>query len=364
MPSPEAVDNAYRAAWAALRGRKRPSAHKSNNYRAFTAPPAYELSSISGVTEDAKALHNAIGIFRTDKDTLIRILPAISLDPRRMALLRETYTQLFGRKLEDDIGRYTRVEFKHAILGLIKGPVWLDVERLHDRTALGPVTVQQIFTEIILYRPSTKLKAIQEMYEQIHKKALVETTKKTCPGSTGQFLAMYLKTTQPEDGVDALDTDTIKDDVRLLHEVAWRNDKEIDQVSGIFARSSHEKLLVIMEEFESRYTIGLKDFIKKKITGDFQETLLSLLSWAEDPAEYSRSCLIKLWPIYKNRPARDTWTITHTMIWGHWNRALFEVGKMRLRYAGYSLRKELERGLIDDSYQKLMLNICDGAYGE
>lgn len=280
-----------------------------------------------------------------------------------MILLQETYTQLFNSDLEDDVSRYTSSVFKQAILGLIRGPIRLDVDRIHSNMALPPITVQQIFIEIILSRPSSRLKAIQEMYDQMHTRSLVHSIKSHCPGRTGQFLVMYLETARPEDGADALDVEGIQADVRYLHEGIWLNGKNMDQVSALFARSSQERLSAIIDTFEARYRISLKEFVSSKIEGDYQEALLSLLSWTDDPMKFTRDVLIKLWPIYKDRPGRDTWTITHTLIWGHFNQTLFRVGKMRLRYSGYFLRDELERGLFDDSYRKLMLRICDADYG-
>ncbi|KAJ5180110.1 hypothetical protein N7492_003320 [Penicillium capsulatum] len=255
-----------------------------------------------------------MGLFHTDKAPFIRIIPAAATNPRHMALLQESYAQLFNFKLEDDISRYTSSEFKQALLALIKGPIWLDVERLHNLMSLPPITEQQIFTEIIFSRSSSRLKEIQTLYDQLHKRI-------------------------------------------------WLNGKNMDDVSAICARSSPERLAAVIDAFEARYLVSLQEFVKSKIDGDYQETISSLLSWTDDPMKFTRDVLIKLWPIYKDRPGRDTWTITHTLIWGHFNPTLFRVGKMRLRYSGYFLRDELERGLFDNSYRKLMLRLCDGDYG-
>lgn len=362
MASPERNRKRHDTAFTLFKRKNPHSLRRSDHDQTSTPPPPYEFTSINQVAEDAKALRDAMGIFHTDKAPLIRIVPTASAHPHHMALLKENYKRLFNCDLESDISRYTSSEFKHAMLGLIKGPVRLDVDRLHSHIALPPITTQHIFTEIILSRSSARLKEIQEMYDQMHRKSLVDSIRSLCPGRTGQFLAMYLETARPEDGVDARDIERIQADVRYLHEGIWLNGKNMDQVSAIFARSSQERLSAIIDEFEARYLVSLKEFVGSKIEGDYQETLLALLSWADDPMKLTRDFLIKLWPIHKNRLGRDTWTITHTLLWGHFNRTLFRVGKMRLRYSGYFLRDELERGLFDDPYRKLMLRICDAKY--
>ena len=279
-----------------------------------------------------------------------------------MILLQETYTQLFDRDLENDIRGHMPSYFKDAIVGMIKGPIWVDVERLHNHRVLLPVTVKQVFMEIILYRPNAKLQAIKEMYDGLHPRSpLVKTIKSYCSGKTGQLLVRCLETTRNEDGTDALYTDSVRADARRLHQGIWDRSTETDDVVDIFARSSREKIISMMEQFESMYSLSLTAYIKERLKGDFRDTLLVLLSWAEDPVQYSRDALFKLFPIDKG-PTRDFHTITHTMLWAHWNRPMFEVGKMRLRYTGYNLRKHLEKDLVGDSYQKLMLKIYDRNY--
>ncbi|KAJ6051301.1 uncharacterized protein N7446_005933 [Penicillium canescens] len=334
-----------------------------------SALPAYEPSSISRAMDDAKALREATSGFRTDKKALIRIIPAVSLDSQQMALLQQTYTQLYHRDLEEDIRGHIPSFFKDAILGMINGPTWSDVERLrHLFLEEREDMTNFVLCQIIFYRTQAKLEALKEMYAQKCSESLIECVKwlvkHRCWGSTaqltGQLLIKYLETVRCEDGTDALDAQSIRVDAQLLHQGIWRKGEEMDYVLDILARSSRERLTALMDEFEAIYAISLVDYIEKKITGALQLTLRWLLSWAEDPIQYSRDCLIQLWPI--NNRANNIRAINHTMVWAHWNRTLFEAGKMRLRYTRCNLRKELERGLFDDSYRELMFKICDGNY--
>ena len=158
-----------------------------------------------------------------------------------------------------------------------------------------------------------------------------------------------------------LDTASLRADAELLHQGIWRQGQEdMEYVSDILARSSRERLIALMDKFEAVYRVSLGAYIGEKTTGTLQLMLRLLLSWAEDPIQYARDCLVKVLPV-KNGMAECS-AISHTMVWAHWNRTMFEAGKMRLRYTtSTSIRMELEKGL-HDSYQRLVLNIYDGKY--
>lgn len=329
-----------------------------------TAPPPYEPpSNKAQAIEHAKALREATSGLRTDKKTLIRIIPGVSLNQTQMALLQETYTHLYDRNLEDDIRGHWPSCFKDAILGIIKGPVWSDVNRLSD-LVVDPREEMRVFTfcEIIFYRTQDKLRAVKELYEEKYSRPLAEWVRLCCSTDPAQLLVKYLETSRCEDGTDALDTASIRADAQLLHQGFWRKTKDdMETVSNILASSSRERLIALMDEFEAVYGVKLAKYLKEKTTGILLFTLQFLLSWAEDPIQYARDCLVKLWPVRNG--AAELSAITHTMVWGHWNRTMFESGKMRLRYTTSSnLREELERGLHGDSFRDLMFKIYDGKY--
>jgi hypothetical protein len=328
------------------------------------APPAYEPSpSLNKAMNDAKALREATSGIRTDKKTLIRIIPAASLHPRHMALLQQTYTQLYQRDLEDDIRGHIPSDFKDTILGMIRGPVWSDVKRL-DELILEPLEAKRVFAfcEIIFYRTPANLQAIKQLYEQKNSEPLAEYVRHRCYGHTAELLVKYLDTSRCEDGTDVLDTASIRADTQRLHQGIWRQGKEdIEYVSNILASSSRERLIALLDEFEAVYHVNLRKYAKEKTTDTLQLALRLLLAWAEDPIQFARDCLVKLLPV-ENRMAERS-TITHTMVWAHWNRTMFEAGKMRLRYTtSTDVRRELEKGLHDDSYRELILKIYDARY--
>jgi hypothetical protein len=327
-------------------------------------PPAYEPSSLlNKAINDAKALREATSGIRTDKKTLIRIIPGASLHPGHMALLQQTYMQLYQRDLEDDIRGHIPSDFKDTILGMIKGQIWSDVQRL-DKLIIEPLEAKRVFTfcEIIFYRTPDKLRAIKQLYEQKNSESLAEYVRRRCYGHTAELLVKYLQTSRCEDGTDALDAASIRADIQLLHQGIWRQGKEdIEYVSNILATSSRERLIALLDEFEAVYHVKLRKYAKEKTTDTFQLTLRLLLAWAEDPIQFARDCLVKLLPI-ENRAAERS-AITHTMVWAHWNRTIFEAGKMRLRYTTTTdIRKELGRGIHDDFYRELIFKIYDAKY--
>ncbi|KAJ5595687.1 hypothetical protein N7450_002145 [Penicillium hetheringtonii] len=337
------------------------SSHKGSSK---DAPPAYEPSSpLSKAIKDAKALREATSGIRTDKKTLIQIIPTASLHPGYMALLQQTYTQLHQRDLEDDIRGHIPSDFKDTILGMIEGQVWSDVKRLDDLIS-EPVEERRVFTfcEIIFYRTPAKLQAIKQLYELNNSRPLAEFVRRRCYGHTAELLVTYLETSRCEDGSDSFDIASIRADTQLLHQGLWRQGKEdIEYVSTILAKSSRERIIALLDEFEAVYHVKLRKYAKEKTTGTFQLAVRLLLAWAEDPIQFARDCLVKLLPV-QNRAAERS-AITHTMLWAHWNRTIFETGKMRLKYTtSTDMRTELRKGIYDDSYRELILQIYDAKY--
>ncbi|KAJ6079654.1 hypothetical protein N7467_009407 [Penicillium canescens] len=327
------------------------------------SPPAYEPTPSSTAIDDARALRNALSGFRRDKKALIRIIPVASSDSNRMALVQETYTRLFHRVLEEDIRGHSPLYsfFTSAILGMTKGQIWMDVEHLQQMYCGWPeALILQSFSEIIFYRPRAMLQAIEELYNQKHSKPLVDFVKLLCKGGAAQLFARCLETVRCEDGTDALDTQQIRVDVQQLHQGIRQQGENMSFSLDILARSSRERLIAIMDVFEEIYSVSLVDYIKQKVTDGFQMTLVYLLSWSEDPVQYARDVLAKLWHV-KPRSLYMV-SVLHTMIWAHGNRALFEAGKMRLRYTKSDLREHLKDALVGDSFEELVLKIHDGNY--
>lgn len=329
------------------------------------APPAYEPSPLlNKAIDDAKALREATSGIRTDKKTLIRIIPGASLHPGHMELLQQTYTQLYQRDLEDDIRGHIPSDFKDTILGMIKGQVWSDVKRLEE-LIYEPLDTKRVFAfcEVIFYRTPAKLREIKQLYEEKNSEPLAEYVRRRCwYGHIAELLVKYLETSRCEDGTDALDTGSIRADTQLLHQGIWCQGKEdMEYVSSILASSSRERLIALQDEFEAVYHVKLRKYAKEKTTGTLQLALRLLLAWAEDPIQFARDCLVKLLPVENGKAERSA--ITHTMVWAHWNRTIFETGKMRLRYTtSTDVRTELRKGLYDDSYRELILKIYDAKY--
>lgn len=330
---------------------------------AYEPAPAHKPTAINAAMDDACAIRDATRGFKNDKKALIRIIPTMSLDSDRMALLRENYMQLYHRGPEDDIGGYGPLQtfFTDVILGMINGQVWMDVEHLHKiNPGWSEGLINQSFGEIIFYRPQAKLQAIKEMYDQKHSSSLTDFVKLRCKGGAEHLFTRCLETVRCEDGTDALDTQRIRVDVQQLHQGLWEQGKSTSTALDILAQSSREKIIAIMDEFGEKYKISLVNYIKEKVTGGFQITLIHLLEWSEDPVQYSRDVLAKLWHI--KHSTVYLLVVIHTMVWAHWNRALFESGKMRLRYTGSDLKAHLKGALHKDSFEDLLLKIHDGKY--
>lgn len=219
----------------------------------------------------------------------LRIDTSTSLDSEQMAFLQQAYTQPYDRDLEKDIRGYVPSYFKDTILGMIKGPAWSDVEGLGD-LILEPRKEMRnfVFSEIIFYRTQAKLQEIKELYHQNHSRPLAEWVKLRCSADTAQLLVKYLETGRCEDGTDALDTQSIRVDAQLVRQGIRQKGTDIDYVLDILARSSRERLIALMDEFDAMYHVSLVDYIEVKTTGALRCALSLLLSWAEDPIQYSR----------------------------------------------------------------------------
>ncbi|KAL5366244.1 hypothetical protein BJX96DRAFT_169774 [Aspergillus floccosus] len=265
--------------------------------------------------EDARALEKAMRGWRKDNDTIMRIVLSISLVPQHSVLLQATYKQVFNRDLVKDLRWTTSGMFKKAIEALMLGPVWLNLNRLLKAFPYSPIPSYQPYAEVIFYRTTAQLEAFKETY--LHRcsypiKEHIDISSKR----TRQLPQLYVEPSRPDNGSDAVDAKGIDVDARELYDTLPHQGKDAE-VSAMVARCSHQRLVAISDAFRSIYVLSLEDYIKEKLSGDFQTTLTWLLTWARDPGEY---------------------------------RALFEAGKAKLDAEGFDFHP----------FRELVYRIYDG----
>lgn len=327
-------------------------------YSATPIPAKDDPSVLAQVEEDARALDKAMSGWRKDNVTITRIVLSTCLIPGRSELLQETTKQIYRYDLVKTLKWTTTGLFKKAIVALMLGPVWNDINRLRRIILSADAPRHRLCAEVIFYRTTAQLAKIKETHQDRYRSP-VEDFINCYQKRTRQLLRLYMETARPDDGSDIRDTEGIEADARTLHDTIPHKGKEAE-FSALLVRCSHQRLVAISDEFRSIYAVALEDYIKEHISGDFQNTLQWLLSWARDPAEYGACILRKLFPSEFTDLMNDERLVIDTFVWCHWNRPVFEAGKEKLDAEGFNLRAKLEKRVVKGPFRDLILRIYDG----
>lgn len=219
--------------------------------------------------------------FGTDEKALIQTLAR--LDPYQMAAVRAQYKQHLGRDLYKDVKSETGGYLEQGLLAVIEGPLGHDVQCARD-SIQGVGTKEWLMNDILLGRSNADLSAIKMAYEQKFHKSLTRDVEEDLSFKTAALFKAVLRGHRHEESVPP-NPQAIDAEVRALHHAtAGRMVNNIDEVVGIFSRSSNWELKAIDDAFYARYHMKLEKHIEKEFSGHMEDAFITMLRSATNPA--------------------------------------------------------------------------------
>ncbi|EAW14340.1 annexin [Aspergillus clavatus NRRL 1] len=301
---------------------------------------------------EADLLRKAMKGFGTDEKALIQVLA--KLDPLQMAAVRSTYSNHIRRDLYRDVKSETSSYFRQGLLAVIDGPLMHDVNSAREAVQ-GLGTKEWLLNDVLLGRSNADLNAIKAAYEHTFHRSLQKDVEGDLSFKTLNLFTAILRATRHEES-HPINPQVIEEEARAIHgATSGRMVNNVDEVCGIFARSSDNELRAINQAFGHRYTTSLEKHIEKEFSGHMKDALLHMLHTALDPAmrdaELLEECM-------KGMGTKDEKLVVR-VVRLHWNRP--HLNQVKRAYQ-HRFNKDLiarVRGETSGDYQRLMVALLE-----
>ena len=209
--------------------------------------------------------------------------------------------------------------------------------------------------DVLLGRSNADLNAIKSAYERRYHRPLSKDVEDDLSFKTASLFKTVLQATRHEESVPP-NPHAIEAEVRTLHQAtAGRVRNNVDEVCGIFARSSNAELRAIDQAFHARYNASLEKHIEKEFSGHMEHALLHMLRSATDPA--MRDAIL-LEDCMSGMGTKDERLVIR-VVRVHWNRDHKEQVKRAYRHRfGKDLIQRVREETSGD-YQQLMVALLE-----
>ncbi|KAM3080146.1 hypothetical protein ACMFMF_003555 [Clarireedia jacksonii] len=257
------------------------------NYGQPTPPsPGYELlpqlpSIPYNADLDARALRKAMKGFGTDEKTLIDVLH--NKGPLQIEILRETFFNMFKRRLLADVESETSSWFREGLAAIIRGPLLQDCHLLYNAMD-GLGTKESLLNEVLLGRSNADIRAIKTTYEKRYRRRLIDDIKGDLSADTERHFLMVLEANRNEDSAPVIPQDVDRDVATLWGATEAIRGKDRLTVCEIFTKRSDNQLRAIAHTYQQKHGKPLEWVIKKEFRGHMEDALLYQLRTAMDKA--------------------------------------------------------------------------------
>ena len=211
-------------------------------------------------SNEVDALNKAIKGFGTDEATLIRVLS--KADPIRMQLIRYTFHQRFGKRLDETIASETSGHFRDGLLALVRGPLEQDVYNLYSAID-GLGTKEVVLNDVLLGRSNADLSTIKAEYHRKYKRSLESDVKGDLSGKTERMFDMVLAARRAEESSPVIPQQVDADVTELYRATEGQFRTDEVSVCAIITARSDAQLRAISQAFEVKYRVPLDRVIDK-----------------------------------------------------------------------------------------------------
>lgn len=290
--------------------------------------------------------------FGTDEKALIAVVS--KLDPLQIATVRKTYTEHLRRDLYKDVKSETSGYLRQGLLAVIDGPLTHDVVCVREAVE-GMGTKEWMLNDVLLGRSNADLQAIMSAYQRIYNRSLQKDVESDLSFQTQGLFKTVFRCQRHEESMP-LDPRMIEEEAKSIHSAtAGRMTNNVEEVCGIFARSSDEELRAISQAYGQRYNTPLENVVDKEFSGHMKDALLHILRGALDPAMRDA---VALEDCMKGMGTKDEKLVVR-VVRVHWNRA--HLNQVRGAY-----QHKFQKGLVDrirgetsGDYQRLMVALLE-----
>jgi len=234
---------------------------------------------LTPVEYDCKCLRKAMrGIGSSDDDVLIEILCA--RPNGYIEQLKEKYTEMYDKDLEEDICDNTRREFERFMVALVQACRDEGVDAIDNDGAAEDAqelydagedrwlfTDESVFTRIMARRSWMQIRLIANHYEEIAGHSLIDAINDECHGDTRRAYKAVVR----------MATDPCFYFTRNIYKAMRGLGTDDDCLVRNIIFTSEWGLATIKEKYEEVYESTVSDDIDSDCRGDYKDILLAIV---------------------------------------------------------------------------------------
>ncbi|XP_054257275.1 annexin B10-like isoform X1 [Macrosteles quadrilineatus] len=252
-------------------------------------PTVIPVSGFNAV-EDAVALRQAMKGFGTDEQAIIDILTKRSYNQRQE--ISKTYATEIERDLIRDLKSELSGNFKKVIIGLMTHPVEYLCEQLHNALTGILRCNKMALVEILCTRDYKEIKQINDTYEILYKRPLIEHV---CSVTSGDFRRfMTLIATAVRNQPMQVCPERAREQAEALYaagEAKWGTDEAV--FNKILAHESYGQLKLVFEEYKKISGRTIKQALQSELSGSLLDAMLAVVQNIENPKTFYANQLYK-----------------------------------------------------------------------
>ncbi|KAL5108574.1 Annexin A7 [Taenia crassiceps] len=228
--------------------------------------------------EDAEELRQAMKGIGTDEARIIKVLANRSASQRKAIASR--YLALFGKHLEKDLKRELTGNFEEVVLASLQDVAEMKACALR-KAMKGAGTKEHVLIQVIAVASNSELQQIKHAYQTIVERDLEKDISSETSGDFRCILVAMLQAQRDENpNVNQAQVEVDAD--ALYKSGEGRMGTEESRFTQIFSQRSFQHIKEIAKTYAIRYKKTLIEAIKSETSGDYRETLITIVSFAED----------------------------------------------------------------------------------
>ncbi|RUS90654.1 hypothetical protein EGW08_001554, partial [Elysia chlorotica] len=240
---------------------------------------------------DAKLLHET-----PSKDIVTRIFITSSSD--QVLATASAHKNFYGEDIAESIKKACSGDEEKAYIaytGALQNLTTFYAERLHSSME-GIGTKETQLTRILVSTSENDLPATKGKYKSLYGQPLTEAVKKETSGDYRKVLLALLNKVgevkaEEKPATDRAKSDSnrgVEEDAIRIYKAMHRVGTEEDVVVDIVCKLSNAQRQELKKRYSELYKQDLEKDLRSELTGDFEDTILSLMIPAED---YDARCL-------------------------------------------------------------------------
>lgn len=241
------------------------------------------------VEQAAEDLYKSMKGLGTDEDDIVKVLA--SHDNAQRQEISETYKQLYGQDLVDDLKSELGSAFEDLTVAVLATPRQYDARCL--RAAMkGAGTDESCLIQILCTKNNDQIEEIKTVYTEEFERDLEEDLKSETGGNFERLLVSQITAARAEE--EDVDEDKAQEDAQEIYD-AGEGQCGTDETAFnmVLCRRGNAQLRETFSKYEEIAGKDIEETIRSEVSGTLEEGYLAIVKIAKDEPKFYAERLYK-----------------------------------------------------------------------